>query len=74
MKRFLLIKYMLHGSRYGKNDDSFSPEHPVVMLDMIEKKHLLELKNGKCDAIIDTQKNTYFDPGKNQWIPIKEIS
>ena len=59
MKKYLLVKY------WEYEDNS------VVQVDIIEKKHLLYLKDGMCDAIIDTQNQTYFDAKNNEWKPIE---
>jgi len=60
MKRYLIVKYWLY------NDKG------VAMVDQIEKKHLLEMKDGMVEAIIDTQNGTYFDPEVNDWKKITE--
>jgi hypothetical protein len=58
MKRYLLIKYW-----------KYDPE-PIVQIDKLEKEHLLDLKQGMCKAIIDTENQTYFDEEKNEWVKI----
>lgn len=45
----------------------------VAMLDDLTKQHLVDLKNGIYDAIIDTKNGNYFDPKTNTWVEIKEF-
>lgn len=60
MKRYLIIKYWLYDKEI------------VVTTDTLEKKHLLDLKQRMCEAIIDLQNGTYFDAENNVWKEIVE--
>ncbi len=57
MNKYILVKHWI--------DDG-----GVSMVDTIEKKHLLDLKRGMCEAIIDTENETYFNHEKNKWVEI----
>lgn len=43
----------------------------TVLQEKIEKKDLLDVKDGVCQAIIQTGTWKFFDPEKNEWIDIK---
>lgn len=60
MKRYLLVKHWMHDKK-------------TVQTDMIERKNLLDLKDGMCEAIIDTQNNTFFNAESNSWDEIKTV-
>jgi hypothetical protein len=38
--------------------------------DQIEKRDLLDLKNGLIDFLINVEGQTYFDHEANEWVPI----
>lgn len=43
----------------------------VSSLDTIGKEHLIRLKQGSSDYIIDTLEGTYFDDKTNMWVAIE---
>lgn len=57
LKKYLIIKHSLYG---------------IYMLDEITKKHLLDLKDGMIECIINTQTQSYFDVKSNEWKTIKD--